>query len=86
MATQQTSNSRQRSLPQTSHRRSFPRASQREEYIRVRERDGQVIHYDNQSSGVLFSTSWGDGLLRQNIGETLSEGATVDYFPWSVFN
>jgi molybdopterin molybdotransferase len=42
--------------------------------------------FSNQSSGVLFSTSWGDGLVRQNVGEDISEGALVDYLPYALFS
>ena len=60
--------------------------SLREDYLRVRATDAGVELYSNQSSGVLFSTTWGDGLVRQNVGEEIHEGALVDYLPYAVFN
>lgn len=62
------------------------KSSHREDYLRVRATSDGVRLYDNQSSGVLFSTTWGDGMVRQKIGEEIQEGDLVDYFPWAVFN
>lgn len=60
--------------------------TRREEYLRVRETDRGLELYGNQSSGALFSTSWGNGLVRQKPGKDIVEGDTVDYFPWAQFN
>jgi molybdopterin molybdotransferase len=60
--------------------------SLREDYLRVRATDAGVELFSNQSSGVLFSTTWGDGLVRQSVGEEIHEGAMVDYLPYAVFN
>ena len=62
------------------------KSSLREDYLRVRATDAGVELYSNQSSGVLFSTTWGDGLVRQNVGEEIHQGALVDYLPYVVFN
>ena len=62
------------------------KASQREDYLRVRSGDDGVELFDNQSSGVLFSTTWGDGLVRQAVGEEVQEGGAVDFLPFAVFN
>jgi hypothetical protein len=35
---------------------------------------------------VLFSTTWGDGLVRQGVGEEIREGELVDFLPFAVFN
>jgi hypothetical protein len=35
---------------------------------------------------VLFSTSWGDGLVRQRAGQDISEGDRVDFLPWALFD
>jgi molybdopterin biosynthesis enzyme len=45
-----------------------------------------VIDYDNQSSGVLFSTTWGDGFVRQRAGQSISRGNPVDYLPFAAFD
>ena len=40
----------------------------------------------NQSSGVLTSTCWADGLVRQKAGEDITPGGLVDYLPFGIFN
>lgn len=62
------------------------RASQREDYLRVRSGDDGVELFANQSSGVLYSTTWGDGLVRQAVSEEVREGELVDFLPFAVFN
>jgi molybdopterin molybdotransferase len=62
------------------------KASQREDYLRVRSSNAGVEQFSNQSSGVLFSTSWGDGLVRQAVGAEIQEGMLVDFLPYAVFN
>ena len=57
----------------------------REEFIRVRlNRDsGSAVAelFDNQSSGVLFSLAWADGLVRQRIGEEIKLGDPLEFLP-----
>lgn len=60
--------------------------SMREEYLRVRATPAGLELFSNQSSGVLYSTSWGDGLVRQKPGEEIHQGSLVDYLPYAVFN
>jgi len=62
------------------------KASPREDYLRVRATDSGVELFSNQSSGVLFSTTWGDGLVRQKPDEEIQEGALVDFIPYAIFN
>ncbi len=62
------------------------KGSQREDYLRVRATANGVELFPNQSSGVLFSTSWGDGLVRQSVGRDIQTGNLVDYLPYAVFN
>ncbi len=72
------------------------RLTSREEYIRVRisrktqsdskqgslERDQPLAQlFNNQSSGVLSSLAWADGLVRQSIDQIISKGDTVDFLP-----
>jgi molybdopterin molybdotransferase len=61
------------------------KGSPREDYLRVRQVDGGVELFPNQSSGVLYSTSWGDGLVRQPADLEIREGDAVDYLPWPLF-
>jgi molybdopterin molybdotransferase len=62
------------------------KASLREDYLRVCATQNGVELFSNQSSGVLFSTTWGDGLVRQKVGEEIHQGALVDFLPYAVFN
>lgn len=62
------------------------KASQREDYLRVRAAAGGLELFSNQSSGVLNSACWADGLVRQKAGEEIVEGGMVDYLPFTSFN
>jgi len=62
------------------------KVSHREDYLRVRSDQAGVELFTNQSSGVLFSTSWGDGLVRQGVGAEIQAGSLVDFLPYAVFN
>jgi len=62
------------------------KASPREDYVRVRCTADGLESYGNQSSGALFSTAWGDGLLRQAAGQEIRAGDLADYFPYALFN
>ena len=56
--------------------------SPRQEYLRVR-REGDVLaRYDNQSSGVLLSACWGDGLAVQAPDTAIGEGDPVPYLSY----
>jgi len=58
----------------------------REQYHRVRSSKGVAELYPNQSSGVLYSTCWSDGLVRQRVGQDIEPGARVDYLPFALFS
>ncbi|WP_426416246.1 gephyrin-like molybdotransferase Glp [Aestuariirhabdus sp. LZHN29] len=67
---------------------SRSRAAPREEYLRVRTRvdAGGVMRlesYDNQSSGVLFSATWGTGFAVLARDTVVEEGDLVDYIPFA---
>lgn len=62
------------------------KGSMREDYIRVRSSEQGLEIFSNMSSGVMFSTSWGDGLVRQATGEDIREGEPVEFLPWQLFN
>jgi len=62
------------------------KGSIRQEYLRVRMTPGGVETYKTQSSGVLFSTSWGDALAVQKPGQDIHEGEFVDVIPYVLFN
>ena len=79
--------------PLQSHRvaAAFSKAKvSREEYIRVRlnvdSGSAKGLHaraelLDNQSSGVLSSLSWADGLVRQRIDQSINSGDLVEFLP-----
>lgn len=60
----------------------LPKADKRREFLRVR-RNGQggLELFPNQSSGVLTSVVWCDGLVDNPAGTTIAHGDTVRYLP-----
>lgn len=62
----------------------LPRADKRREFLRVRRNnDGGLDLFPNQSSGVLTSASWADGLVDNPAGTTIARGDLVDYIALS---
>jgi molybdopterin molybdotransferase len=55
----------------------------RREYLRGRLENGRAIIYRNQSSGVLRSAAWAEGLVEVLEGQTLAEGDSVNFIPLS---
>ncbi|WP_177431717.1 MULTISPECIES: gephyrin-like molybdotransferase Glp [unclassified Pseudomonas] len=62
---------------------AWPKAGSRREYLRGRMENGRAIIYRNQSSGVLRSAAWADGLVEVLEGQTLVEGNEVGFIPLS---
>ena len=60
-------------------------AGTRETYLRARSGADGLVLFESQSSGVLMSASWGDGLVRQRVGQEIHAGDLVDFLPWSQF-
>ena len=58
----------------------------RQEYLRVRSTADGVEMFEKQSSGVLYSTSWGDGFVVQKPNEDIRKGERVDVIPFALFN
>jgi molybdopterin molybdotransferase len=58
------------------------RAGGREEYFRVRLEGGLLQRYANQSSGVLTSMAWADGLAVLPAGGTVAPGELLAYYPF----
>jgi molybdopterin molybdotransferase len=58
----------------------WPRADKRREFLRVR-RDGEggLALFPNQSSGVLTSAAWADGLVDNLPGRTIRRGDPVAF-------
>ncbi|QEY62335.1 molybdopterin molybdotransferase MoeA [Metapseudomonas lalkuanensis] len=55
----------------------------RREYLRARLENGRAVIYPNQSSGVLRSAAWAEGLVEVLEGTTLAEGDTLRFIPLS---
>ncbi|WHS63177.1 gephyrin-like molybdotransferase Glp [Pseudomonas sp. G2-4] len=62
---------------------AWPKAGGRREYLRGRMENGRAIIYRNQSSGVLRSAAWADGLVEVLEGQTLVDGDPVGFIPLS---
>lgn len=59
------------------------RGDRRNEFLRARINDaGGLDLFPNQSSGVLTSTVWGDGLIDNPPNQTIRRGDTVQFIPF----
>ena len=61
----------------------WPKPSNRREYLRGRLEQGRAVIYKNQSSGVLRSAAWAEGLVEVLEESTLVEGDGVAFIPLS---
>ncbi len=62
----------------------LPRADKRREFLRVRRNArGGVDLFPNQSSGVLTSAAWADGLVDNPAGQTIAKGQPVTFISLS---
>ena len=59
------------------------KAGTRREYLRARLENGRAVPYANQSSGVLRSAAWAEGLAEVLEGKTLEEGDSLRFIPLS---
>jgi molybdopterin molybdotransferase len=63
---------------------AWPRADKRREFLRVRRNAaGDLELFPNQSSGVLTSAVWGDGLVDNPGGKTIAVGDLVQFVPFT---
>ena len=63
----------------------WPKADKRREFLRARlDSTGGLELFDNQSSGVLTSAVWGDGLVDNPAGQAIAHGDTVRFIPFSA--
>ena len=61
-----------------------PKADARREFLRVqRNADGGLSLFTNQSSGVLTSAAWGDGVVDNPAGQTIAPGDVVRFIAFS---
>ena len=62
----------------------WPRPDKRREFLRVRlGANGQLELFPNQTSNVLTSTVWGDGLVDNPPGQAIQRGATVRFISFA---
>lgn len=62
---------------------TWARADKRREFLRARRNAaGGLDLFPNQSSGVLTSAVWGDGVIDNPPGQTISHGTTVQFIPF----
>ena len=62
----------------------WPRADKRREFLRVRRNDaGGLDLFPNQSSGVLTSAVWGDGVVDNPSGHVIARGDLVSYISFA---
>lgn len=62
----------------------LPKADRRNEFLRVKmNAAGGLDLFPNQSSGVLTSTVWGDGLVDNPAGQTIAAGDLVRFIPFA---
>lgn len=63
----------------------WPRADRRREFLRVRRNAaGGLDLFPNQSSGVLTSVAWCDGLVDLPAGRTIARGDSVPFIPMAA--
>ena len=62
----------------------WPRADKRREFLRVRRNaEGGLDLFSNQSSGVLTSAVWGDGLVDNAPGQRIARGDRVRFISFA---
>jgi molybdopterin molybdotransferase len=63
---------------------AWSKAGARREFLRARlQPDGRLALFPNQSSGVLTSCAWSDGLVDLGVGQTIAPGDWVRFIPLS---
>ncbi len=62
------------------------KACGRQVYLRVRSGEEGVEIFPQQSSGALYSTSWGDSMVVQYPDQDITHGDSVDVIPFVLFN
>jgi molybdopterin molybdotransferase len=63
---------------------AWPKPDKRREFLRVRRNAaGGLDLFANQSSGVLTSLVWADGVVDNPPGQTIQPGDAVSFLPWT---
>lgn len=60
---------------------AWPKPGKRREFLRARLDGGQAVIYPSQSSGVLTSVAWAQGLVDVPVGATVAPGDPVRFMP-----
>lgn len=64
---------------------NWPKADKRREFLRARRNAaGGLELFGNQSSGVLTSAVWGDGVIDNPAGQAIAHGDMVQFIPFSA--
>ena len=61
------------------------KAQGRRDYVRVQVQHGQLVPYANQSSGVLSSAVWADGLAWVETGQTVQQGDPLPFVSFAQY-
>ena len=62
----------------------WPQPDRRREFLRARINDAGALElFPNQSSGVLTSAVWADGLIDNPPGQAIARGDAVRFLPWA---
>jgi molybdopterin molybdotransferase len=62
----------------------WPKADKRREFLRVRRNAaGGLDLFPNQSSGVLTSAVWGDGVVDNASGQVIAKGDLVEFISFA---
>lgn len=65
----------------------WPKPDRRREFVRARVGDdGRVVLFPNQSSGVLTSAVWAEGLVDIAAGQAITAGEAVRFIPLAALN
>jgi len=63
---------------------AWTKAGARREFLRARlQANGKLALFPNQGSGVLTSCAWADGLVDLAVGQTVQQGESVRFIPFS---
>lgn len=63
---------------------AWPKADKRNEFLRAKmNANGGLDLFPNQSSAVLTSTVWGDGLIDNPPGQTIAPGDSIRFIPFA---
>ncbi|SIQ09378.1 gephyrin-like molybdotransferase Glp [Aquipseudomonas alcaligenes] len=62
---------------------AWSKPGKRREYLRARLENGRAVLYPNQSSGVLRSAAWADGLVEVQEERSYAEGDVLRFIPLS---